>query len=282
MIIGLTIVSMGTSAPELVVNIQSALSGSTALALGNVVGSNIANILLVLAIGAVVTPLVVDKNTRSKDLPLLMLASLIIWVFVSDIFIDGALANILSRVESIALLGFFSIFMVYMYFTTINLEGSTDEKPVHKNDLLKAFFFVPVGILLLTFGGDFTVTSAKSIAVLFGISERIIGLTIVAVGTSLPELVTTVIAARKGEIDILIGNIVGSNIFNIFFILGVTGLISPLTIQGSMNFDFIFMCLALCIFFASLYIGKKHTIARKEGIFMILVYVIYIVLLLYK
>jgi cation:H+ antiporter len=279
MIIGLTIVSIGTSAPELVVNIQSALSGNVDLALANVVGSNIANILLILSIGALITPLVISKDTRVKDVPYMLLASLIIWLFVSDVGIDGATTAVLSRTEGIALIGFFIIFLVYMYQSATSSGGEAKQvQSVSRKELIKSFAIVPVGVFFLAVGGDMVVRGASSFALTLGVSERIIGLTIVAVGTSLPELVTTVISALKGKIDILIGNIVGSNIFNIFFILGITSVIKPLTLASVPHIDFIFMLGAVLIMVGSLYIGKKHTIEKNQAIFMIAVYVAYIVI----
>lgn len=281
MIIGLTIVSIGTSAPELVVNIQSALSGSVDLALANVVGSNIANILLILSIGALITPLVISKDTRVKDIPYVLLGSLIIWLFVSDVGIEGATTAILSRTEGVTLIGFFIIFLVYMYQSATASGGEAkkvESVSVSRKELIKSFAIVPVGIFFLAVGGDMVVRGASSFALTLGVSERIIGLTIVAVGTSLPELVTTIVSALKGKVDILVGNIVGSNIFNIFFILGVTSVIQPLALSSVPHIDFIFMLGAVLLMVGSLYIGKKHTIEKKQAIFMLVAYVSYIVI----
>ena len=279
-IVGLTVVSMGTSMPELFVNVQAAFAGSTGLALGNVIGSNIANILLVMAIGALITPLTLEYNTRTKDIPYALLATAIIIIFVSDIFLDGALANDLNRVESFALLGFFAIFLAYMYFSALGKNKKEISELVTRKQVLKSMAIIPAGIFFLAIGGNMTVSSSINIASALGVSERIIGLTIVAIGTSLPELVTTITASIKGKFNLLIGNIVGSNIFNIFFVLGVTGLIKPLQVENIPAIDFIFMIGAIFMLILFLYLDKKHTLQRYQGGIMLFTYICYITLTL--
>jgi len=278
-IVGLTVVSIGTSLPELVVNIQSVLAGSTELAFSTVIGSNISNILLVLAIGALIVPIKLDYNTRTKDLPYALLATLVIIIFVSDIFLDGSAVNALTRVESFALLGFFAVFLSYMYFTTLANSHKEITEDIAQKKILRSIIIIPLGILFLALGGDITVKSSINLATIFGVSERIIGLTIVAIGTSLPELVTVVIAALKGKVDLLIGNIIGSNIFNIFFVLGITGLIRPLQIESIPIIDFGFMLGAVFLLIGSLYIGEKHTIKKYQALLMIVAYVSYVVII---
>lgn len=281
LVVGLVIVSIGTSAPELVVNIRSALLGSTELALGNIVGSNIANILLILGISAIITPIGLDQNTRRRDLPYLLLATIIIIVFISDVYLDGAVQNALTRVESFALVGFFMIFLAYIYFSSAAKGVNEVVEEVPRNTILKSLALVPLGVGLLALGGELTVKSAVGIARHFDVGERIIGLTIVAIGTSLPELVTSVVAAVRGKVEILIGNIIGSNIFNIFFILGVTGLISPLWLQvGIPTLDFAFMLGAVVLTILSLFIGERHKIERTQGVLMLVSYFAYLFLVI--
>jgi cation:H+ antiporter len=281
MIVGLTIVSIGTSAPELFVNIKSALIGSTELAISNVVGSNIANILLILGIGAIIIPISIERDTHTKDIPFAILGSLILWILTSDVFIDKASVNILSRVDSFILISFFLIFMWYLFSKAKNDSKDIKEESFSLKEKLVAILSVPAGIFILALGGNITVDGAISLAQVLGVSERIIGLTIVAVGTSLPELVTTVIAAMKGKTDILIGNIIGSNIFNIFFILGVTGIIEPLVLNTVPVVDYLFMTGAVVILLLSLYVGKRHHIDKWQGYTMVSIYFIYILLLIF-
>lgn len=281
MIVGLTIVSIGTSAPELFVNIKSALIGSTELAISNVVGSNIANILLILGIGAIIIPISIERDTHTKDIPFAILGSLILWILTSDVFIDKASVNILSRVDSFILISFFLIFMRYLFSKAKNDSKDIKEESFSLKEKLVAILSVPAGIFILALGGNITVDGAISLAQVLGVSERIIGLTIVAVGTSLPELVTTVIAAMKGKTDILIGNIIGSNIFNIFFILGVTGIIKPLVLNTVPVVDYLFMTGAVVILLLSLYVGKRHHIDKWQGYTMVSIYFIYILLLIF-
>lgn len=275
-IVGLTVVSIGTSMPELMVNIQAAFAGSTDLALGNIIGSNISNILLVMAIGALIIPIKLNYNTRTKDLPYALLATMVIIVFVSDKLIDGVAANTLSRVEGIAMLGFFAVFIAYMYFTTITHGEKEITEDISRKKIIKAMAMIPLGILFLALGGDITVKSSIELATILGVSERVIGLTIVAIGTSLPELVTVIVSALKGKIDILIGNIVGSNIFNIFFVLGITALVKPLDVGNIPLIDFGFMIGSVFMLIASLYIGEKHTIKKYQAVLMLLTYIAYI------
>ena len=273
-VIGLTIVAFGTSAPELTVNIFSALQGSTDIAIGNVLGSNIANIFLILGISSLIYPLTIQKNTSWKEIPLSLLAAVVLGIIANDQLIDNSpTGNFVSRIDGLILLSFFTIFLVY----TIEIAKNQSEEDGTK--LLpgwKAGLFVMLGLAGLFFGGKYLVEGAVIIAKEAGLSERIIGLTIVAVGTSIPELATSVVAARKKKADIAVGNIVGSNIFNIFFILGLTSVIQPLPFNSAANFDIMVTIFAsLLLFFSTITIGRRK-IERLEGAIFLLIYIVYI------
>ncbi|MDX1603008.1 MAG: calcium/sodium antiporter, partial [Salinimicrobium sediminis] len=212
-VIGLTIVAFGTSAPELVVNVFAATSGSTDMVLGNVLGSNIFNVLGILGISALIYPLTVKSNTTWIEIPLSLLAAICVFVVASDVVLDGATTNLISRSEGIVLLLFFLIFLVYNL--VVAKSGGADEEMETKDySVGKGILFIILGLAGLILGGRLIVTSAVSIAEVIGLSERVIGLTVVSIGTSLPELATSIIAVRKKNVDIAIGNVVGSNIFN--------------------------------------------------------------------
>lgn len=276
-VIGLTIVAFGTSAPEFVVNIFASIEGNTEIAVGNILGSNIANILLILGISSIIYPLAAQKNTVWKEIPLSLLAAILVGVLVNDTLIDGGSFSGLTRIDGIVLIAFFMIFLYYTFGISKNEE--TTEISIKQIGLLQSSLYVIGGILMLVIGGKWIVDGAVKIAELFSVSESLIGLTIVAVGTSLPELATSAVAAYKKQTDIAIGNVVGSNIFNIFFILGVSSLIRPLPFSRSSDLDILMTILASLILFVAIFIGKKHTIEKWQGVLMILIYVAYVVFL---
>lgn len=281
MVIGLTIVAFGTSAPELVVNLMASLSGNTDIAIGNVVGSNIANILLILGAAAVVYPLTVKRSTVWKEIPFALLASVMLFVFANDALIDGANSSMLSRVDGLAFLGFFVIFLYYII-------GLAKSAPVEAGDEVatmptaKAVAGVVIGIAGLVVGGKWIVDGAIALASGFGVSETLIGLTIVAIGTSLPEMATSVVAAYKRNVDIAVGNVIGSNIFNIFWILGVSALINPLPFTEQLNLDLFVVIAATLALFVSVFVGKKHVIERWQGVVFVLLYVFYVLYLIMR
>lgn len=281
LVIGLTIVAFGTSAPELTVNIFSALEGSTAIAIGNVLGSNIANIFLIAGLAAIITPLVIQKNTTWKEIPLSLLAAVVLGILANDQLIDNnPVGNFISRIDGLILLCFFIIFMVYTIEISRNQEATEEE--IILIPIWKSVLFIAVGLLGLYFGGKFLVEGAISLAGQLGMSEKLIGLTIVAVGTSTPELATSIIAAYKKKADIAIGNIVGSNIFNIFFILGITSLIQPLPFEASMNFDIAVTILASFLLFLTTIVLGRRKVVKAEGIIFLLIYVGFIVYSVYR
>ena len=254
-VIGLTIVAFGTSAPELFVSLMSALKGTPDLAVGNVVGSNIFNAMLIVGVSAMVAPIFISKATVRKDLPFALFASVLLMFFC----IDGDI----SRVDACILVAVLGLFMWYTFKMTKTETEKTDEDRKRLSPL-KASAWLLLGLSCLIIGSNIFVTHATSIASALGVSEAVIGLTIVAGGTSLPELATSVVAARKGKSAIAIGNVLGSNVMNILLILGLTGIISPMHIQGITMLDFSVMggSMILLWFFSF----TKYTVARWEGV----------------
>jgi len=277
-VIGLTIVSLGTSAPELVVNLFASANANTEMVLGNVLGSNIFNVLGILGICAMIKPLVVKRNTTWIEIPLSFLAGVAVLVLANDVVLDGAPSNMITRSEGIILLLFLSIFLVYNLM--LAKKGMIGEKvETHRYTYLMASFFVIAGLAGLVIGGRLIVTNAVILAQSFGLSERIIGLTIVSIGTSLPELATSIIAVRKNNVDIAIGNVVGSNIFNIFLVLGASTIINPVQVNPNSMFDMVLNIVAGALLFLFIFTGKGNQLVRWEGIGLFLLYVGYMCLL---
>lgn len=278
-VIGLTIVAFGTSAPELVVNVFAATTGSTDMVLGNVLGSNIFNVLGILGISALIYPLTVKSNTTWIEIPLSLLAAICVLVVSSDIFLDGSGSNLISRSDGIILLLFFLIFLVYNLM--VAKGGGADEEMETKDySTWKAVLFIVLGLGGLVIGGRLIVTSAVSIAEVIGLSERVIGLTVVSIGTSLPELATSIIAVRKKNVDIAIGNVVGSNIFNIFLILGISGTIVPLGINPDSLFDILVNILTGLLLFIFVFTGRGRKVERWEGAVFVVGYIAYVTYLI--
>ncbi len=275
LVIGLTIVAFGTSAPELIISSLSAISGSAELAIGNVVGSNIFNILVIIGCVALVMPIKVEKSIMSNEIPLVILSALAILFCANDIFLNNESSNLLSRADGLILLLFFAIFMRYTF--SIAKKGGADKSAEEVKTMsgLKATLFILGGLAGLIFGGQFFVDGASGIAKGMGVSESIIGLTIVAAGTSLPELATSLTAAFKKNPGMAIGNVIGSNIFNSFFILGCASTISPLPMRGITNFDMLTMVGASLLFFIFGWLFKQRTITRLEGGIMVVCYIAY-------
>ena len=271
-LIALTIVAFGTSAPELAVSIKSMVSGSGDIVLGNVIGSNILNILLIIGISGCVHFLNVKNATVKKELPIILMLSTLLFVLMSDNLISGAKVNSLTRSDGIVILLFFLVFVYYLVSKKKKKTEEEGEEP--KYGILKSIVFTIVGIVCLVLGSNAVVDSAAFIAAKLGVSERMISLTIIALGTSLPELVTSVMATRKGEYDIAIGNVVGSNIFNIGMVLGL-----PIAIFGgiksfSINIaDIIIMLLSAILLF--LFSFKDRKITKIEGMIFLLIFIIY-------
>lgn len=283
LVVGLTVVAFGTSMPELVVNIFSALKGSPDIALGNIVGSNIANILLILGISAVIVPLKVKSSTVRKEIPFALLAMVLVFVMGNDAFFDGTSYNALTRTDGLSLIAIFIIFLFYIFSLAKSGESAEEaKKEIKLYSYPKSIIFTLLGLLALFFGGKLLVDNAVILAELAGLSEAFIGLTIVAVGTSLPELATSVVAAIHGHDDIAIGNIVGSNIFNVFWVLGLTGTILQLPFNSAANFDILVGIAATLFLFFAMFTGKKHKVDRWEGVLFIVCYAVYVGYLVWR
>ena len=269
LVIGLTIVAMGTSLPEAAVSISAALKGSAEIAVGNVVGSNILNVLLILGLSAVIMPLSVQKSTFRYEIPFVFVITIIFSVL-------GLKDNVISFFEGILLWIFFLAYLGYLFYMTKKgeIESEESEEDEKSERVVKMIFFIIFGIVFIVFGSNVTVDAAKKIALSFGMSERLIGLTIVALGTSLPELVTSVIAAIKGKADIAIGNIVGSNIFNILFVIGTSALITPVVYQSNFLFDSTVCALTILLLWVLL-INKQRKLARFGGAVMLIAFLAY-------
>ena len=278
-VIGLTIVAFGTSAPELIVNIFASVQGNTEIAIGNILGSNIVNILLILGISAIIYPLATKENTVWKEIPLSLLAAILVGVMVNDLLIDGGTFSGLTRIDGIVLIAFFIIFLYYT-FGISKVSGENTDLEIKDMSYMKSSLYIVGGLLGLVIGGKWIVDGAIKIAEGFNVSQSLIGLTVVAIGTSLPELATSAVAAYKKQSDIAIGNVVGSNIFNIFWILGFSAVINPLPFSKDSAIDIIMTILASLILFLIMFIGKKHTVERWQGVIMILIYIGYVAYLI--
>ena len=253
LVIGLTIVSLGTSAPELLVNIIASVGGSSGIALGNVFGSNICNTLLILGVAGIIAPISVQRATVWKEIPFSLFIVVVLGLLLNDAFFGNSAVNGLSRGDGLILLVLFGLFMYYVFTLSSSEEATEEEGAIAHMGLGKSTLFIVLGLVGLVAGGNLVVTGAVDIARSFGVSEALIGLTIVAIGTSLPELFASAMAAYRGKSDIAIGNVVGSNIFNVLFVLGISSVIKTIPYPSFMNLDlglvilssffvFIFMC----------------------------------------
>lgn len=277
LVIGLTIVAFGTSAPELVISLLSSIKGSAEMAIGNVVGSNIFNILMIIGCTALVLPMKVGEGTMSKEIPLVILSSFVLAFFANDILLDGGTVNVISRIDGLVLLAFFLIFMRYTFAIARNGSEteSGEEQKIKKMPGWKSALFILGGLAGLIGGGQLFVEGASGIARSLGVSESIIGLTLVAGGTSLPELATSITAALKKNSGIAIGNVIGSNLFNIFFVLGCSATVSPLPMGNINNVDVAVLIGSSVLFWLVGWFFKKRTITRIEGALLVICYVAY-------
>ncbi len=285
LIIGLTVVSIGTSAPELVVNLFASTNGSSELAIGNVFGSNIFNTLAILGICAMISPVFVKRATVQIEIPLGLLAALVLGVLANDMLIDGTSSSVLSRSDGIILLFFFIIFMYYTFFSAQKDKKLSPEETdqIQKLPLGISILMLLGGFAGLIGGGKFMVDAAVEIAKSWGVSEGIIGLTVVAAGTSFPELVVCILAAKKGSADMAIGNVVGSNVFNIFFVLGISATVRPIPFNpNANNMDIVVTALGCLMVVAFVFMGEGRKISRTEGTALTLGYLFYISYLIYQ
>lgn len=276
LVIGLTIVAFGTSAPELVISVLSSIQGSAEMAIGNVVGSNIFNVLMIIGCTSLVLPMQVGQGTMSKEIPLVILSSLALTFFANDIILDGGEQNVISRIDGLVLLCFFMIFMRYTFAIARNgSEEQSEEQKVKELPMWKSLAFIIGGLAGLIIGGQLFVDGASGVARSLGVSDSIIGLTLVAGGTSLPELATSITAALKKNSGIAVGNVIGSNLFNIFFVLGCSATISPLPMGGINNIDMAVLVGSSVLFWLVGWFFKKRTITRIEGAFLVMCYIGY-------
>ncbi len=286
LIIGLTIVAFGTSAPELIVNIFASAQGNTEIAIGNVLGSNIINILVILGISSIIYPLLVTKDTVWKEIPFCLFVTILFGFLANDVlFFKNSTAQI-SRIDGLILLIFFVVFIYYIFKVAKKQRNNNKEQltvDVKQYSLFKSVLLIIIGLVGLNIGAYWVVNGAIEIASFLGVSQSLIGLTIVALGTSLPELVTSAVAAFKKNADIAIGNIVGSNIFNILLIIGVSSMINPLSFDVTSNIDIFVAILAPLLLFVAMFTGrKKHLLERWEGVLFLIVYVFYLAFVLYR
>lgn len=284
-VVGLTIVAMGTSLPELAVSLSAALEGSNEIAISNVVGSNIFNLLIVLGVCAAISPITVDKTVMKRDMPFMLIITAALVVFFADFILPWTgiekivdFAGLLSRFDAVILLIVFVSYLVFTVMYALKNRTSTEDEEEIKgktDNMLINILFIVGGVAAIKFGGDFVVEGASNIALFIGMSETLVGLTIVAVGTSLPELVTSVVAARKNETSLAIGNVVGSNIFNILFILGTSAVITPIPVIMDSLIDIsIVLGISIIAFF---FCKTNNKLGRKEGAAMISIYIAYMV-----
>ncbi len=276
--IGLTIVAFGTSAPELVVNIISSIQGHTDVTMGNIVGSNLFNLMLILGLSGVIFPLTVKVKTIWNEIPFSLMAAIVLFILANYTF-NKEDSQSLNKSDGFILLFFFALFMVYIFINLKKREETIDNtfKEIKPKTSL---FLIIIGLTLLVVGSRMVVDHAVIIAHYFGASEKLIGITIISAGTSLPELVTSVVAAFRKKSDIAIGNIIGSNIFNIFLILGISSIISPISYNLSFNLDIIFLTGATILLFIFMFSGKKYKLDRWESAVLLMGYVGYIIYLL--
>lgn len=271
-IIALTIVSIGTSMPELFVSLTSGIDGLSDVSIGNVVGSNIANLLLILGISAIIRPIAVKKETKFVEIPVCFITTLIFWTFCN-------LGGNITRLDGIVFVALFLLFIVYTIIIAIKhnqVYSKEKREPIDKISLFKDIIDIGLGIIALKIGAELTVDNAINISRILNISEKVISVTVLAVGTSLPELFTSVSAAIKGKSDIAIGNIVGSNIFNILLILGVTAIINPLTYNMSFNKDLTLLIISTVLLMIFPFISKKDEMTRGNGVIYLILYFVYI------
>lgn len=298
-VIGLTVIAFGTSAPELIVNIISSVKGNSDIGMGNIVGSNISNVLLILGVSALFSSLKVDKSIIKKQIPFSILASIALFLLINSTIVNGVGLDGLMRSGGLVLILFFCIFLYYT-FSIVKKEDNFREvlrrlfsfrffkrvcdngEILQKGGNLTSVFMIIGGIVALFFGGKFIVDSSVFIASSLGLSQALIGLTIIAVGTSLPELAASVMAARKNQADMAVGNVIGSNIFNILWVLGLSAVISPISYNPAMNFDIIFLIIISLGLLPLIFMGKKYHFTKKEGLLLITLYIAYLVYIIIR
>lgn len=279
MIIGLTIVALGTSLPEAAVSVTAALDGSSGMSAGNCVGSNFFNLLVVCGLCALFQPLPIDKNLKKRDFPVSMIVSLLVLFFSID-FIMGKEVNEIGRVDGIIMVVCYILYLLMLIIYTLKNRSEGSEEEVKAMPIWKSILFIVFGAAAIVFGGNLVVDNATIIATACGMSETLVGLTIVAFGTSLPELVTSLVAAKKNELDLALGNCIGSNIANFLFVLGLSGAVSPLAISNQVIIDMIIL-FAVCFVVLIMLLTRKE-FKKKEGVIMLCMYAAYMIYIFYR
>lgn len=279
LVIGMTVVAFGTSMPEFAVNIFSSIHHNTGLAVSNILGSNIFNILIILGIAAMMKSLPVHKNTISRDIPMNLLAAILVGIVGNKVLIDGLGESALYATDGIM---FLALFVIFLYYTFYHLKPEDGEGDAHikKMGTLKAVVLILLGLGGLIIGGELIVSGAGNFARSAGMNDRQVGLLIVGPGTSIPELLTSLIAVRKGKVDLAVGNVVGSNIFNIFCILGLSSVIYPLPLQAELNIAVLVTIAASLLLFIFTFVSKNSHLTKPKGVLFILLYVGYIAYML--
>jgi len=278
--IGLTVVAFGTSTPELLVNVLSSVKGYNDAAFGNVIGSNILNLLFILGVAGLIYPLVVQRSTVSFEVPISLLATGVLFILVNDTMILGSAENILSRIDALVLLILFGLFMFYVARTMKNGPDTNEGEPIKVYSNWISGLYIIIGLAMLVGGGSLVVDNAVTIARQYGLSEKLIGLTILAAGTSLPELATSAVAAYRKNTDIAIGNVVGSCIFNVLLILGITGLIHPTPYNLSLNFDLYVLGASIVLLMIFMFTLNQNKLDRWEALMMLVGYVAYTIVII--
>jgi cation:H+ antiporter len=280
--IGLTVVAFGTSAPELVVNVFSAYSGNFDLVYGNILGSNNFNLFIILGIAGVISPLAIQSNVAWRQIPFSFFATLLLFFLVNNFIIPGTNTIGLNRFDGIILFAFFLVFLIYVFKQLKTEESASVQEKVVQITGIKMTLFILAGLAGLIIGGKLVVNNAVSLANMLNISEKIIGLTIIAAGTSLPELATSIIAAIKKKNDIAVGNIIGSNIFNILFILSISSLVKPIPFNPVFNTDIFILLGGTLFLYIAMFTGKFKKLDRWEAGLLLIAYLIYWIYLIYK
>lgn len=278
MLIGLTIVALGTSAPELIITITSANKGASDLILGNAIGSNLCNLLLILGTMAIIRPIKIDKDAKNIHIPITFFATLIILVMELGLF--GSEPNVINRKDGIILIIMFILYFSYPIIVEIkdivkSYKENKEQKSIKTNNVFLSILFVFIGAILLKYGGDFVVDYSTEIAKIYNVTERVIGLTIVAIGTALPEFVTSIIAVIKNDLDLAVGNLVGSCVLNTFLILGVGAIITPLVFSNEFNINLILLAGSTLLIWSYNFVGKKNYISRIKGTILVLIFITY-------
>jgi len=280
-IIGLTIIAFGTSLPEFIVNVLSALKGTTDIAVGNILGSNMANLLLIIGISSIIMPIEINIYAKKTDIPYALFSSILLLVLACDMILWGSVENHISRIDGVILL---TGFIAFIYFVLRRTIDETSEEDYYDMDFgtLRTIVYISAGVVGLYLGGELIVENAISLARALSISDILISSTIVAFGTSLPELATSLIAAYNHKCDIAVGNIIGSNIFNILWVLGISSIITTMPIRSTLLIDMGLVILASVVLLALTYIGLENIISWKKGIFMLIFYIAYIAMLVIR